>query len=224
MVSSAFWLHCCCSFSGYEKPVDKLPDRYKDLSIIFFPSYPDFRTFPLFSHLWYPVISTFLGSSPPPISVYFYILISFSPLYPDFESTFPYSFINSLDFSLPFIVPSLCSSPIVLSLCFHVISPPPPPTSPLLYHLQSLYLWSFYHCLNYHIILFPSLLSSIVLWLCFHILHLHGNWAGDGHVPLAEVGRPDWRLLLNPSLSDRNTRRIGGFSLQNVYIAVDVLE
>lgn len=203
MVSLAFWLHSCCSFSGYEKPVDKLPDRYKDLSIIFIPSYPDFRTFPLFSHLWYPVISTFfLGPPvlPPPLSVCFYILISFSPLYADFESICPYSFINSLDFrfSLPFIVPSLCSSPIVLSLCFHVISPPH-------HHHCSIIFNPFISEVSIHIILFPSLLSSIVLWLCFHILHLHGNWAGDGHVPLAEVGRPDWRLLLNPSLSDRNT-------------------
>lgn len=114
------------------------------------------RTFPSSSFLHIQISELFLCSlifdtllslhflgplSPPPISMYFYILISFSPLYPDFESICPYSFINSLDFrfSLPFIVPSLCSSPIVLSLCFHVISPPPQP-SPLLYHLQSLYL------------------------------------------------------------------------------------
>lgn len=91
----------------------------------------------------------------------------------------------------------------VLSLCIHII--PPPPTHHPIALSSSIPLSLKFLSLSYHIILFPSLLSSIVLWLCFHILHLHGNWAGDGHVPLAEDSRPDWRLLLNPSLSDRNT-------------------
>lgn len=58
-------------FHGYEKPAAKLLDSYKDPSIIFIPSYPDFRSFPLFFYLWSPLSLDFLDSPPSPFQCIF---------------------------------------------------------------------------------------------------------------------------------------------------------